>query len=235
MGQNSTAVGNRRPRRASTDTQVAKVGTSPRTQVRTAPGAMLGSRSTKSGPDGQTAWARMCEEDDVFDIGSGASSKLDAKASKEEISIQRVLKGKHREHSTAIKQPHRRIRPCDNLNDTFEEIRAQNRPLSTRPEPPKTHSPLNMTKPVSAWEHYMEFVISSTRARQALVSFREQVSAEPSDEDDEEVGRFKDDELCRLVIQRSIERLIAEAENLERSCLGREVNALERKARAGLY
>jgi len=127
-------------------------------------------RPTRSKPDNQTAGARNCEEDDsddVFGIGIEASSKLDVEACKEETSIQRVRGGKHRAHSTAIKAPHRRIGPRDNLQDIFEGMRAQRRPLSTQPE---TNVSSDVSRSRSAFEHYMEFVISSTRAREALIA-----------------------------------------------------------------
>ena len=217
---------------ASADTQVAKA----RTPVRQESGLMPHPRPTRSEPDNQTAGARTCEEDDsddFFGIGIKASSKLDAKASREEISVQKVLGGKHRARSTAIKAPYRRICPRDNLNDIFEGMRAQGRPLSTQPEP-KVSSYMSM--PRSRVKHYTESVFSSTRARKALASFGERVSAEPSHDDEKEAGRFKDDVFGPLVIRKSIKRLIAEAENLDRNwLLGREVNAMERRVRSELF
>jgi hypothetical protein len=216
--------------RASADTQVAKA----RTQVRQESGLMPHPRPTRSEPDNQTTGARNCEEedsDDVFGIGSDASSKLDAKASREEIDVQRVLGGKHRAHSIAIKAPHRRIRPRDNLNDIFEGMRSQRRPLSTQPE---TNVSSDVSRSRSAFEHYMEFVVSSTRAMKALVSFGERISTESSDNSGSKASRVKADELYRLVIQRSIKKLITKAENLDRSCWGREVSALKRKVRSEL-
>ncbi len=193
-------------------------------------------RPTRSEPDNQTAGARTCEEDDsddFFGIGIEASSKLDAKASREEIGVQKVLGGKHRAHSIAIKAPYRRIRPRDNLNDIFEGMRAQGRPLSTQPET-KVSSDISMSR--SRFKHYTESVFSSTRARKALASVGERVSAEPSHDDEKEAGRFKDDVFGPLVIRKSIEKLIAEAENLDRNwLLGREVNAMERRVRSELF
>jgi hypothetical protein len=195
-------------------------------------------RPTRSKPDRQTAGTRNCEEDDsddVFGIDIGGSSLLNVETGKEETSIQRVRGGKHRAHSTAIKAPHRRIGPRDNLKDIFEGMRAQRRPLSTRPETPKSDITSDMTKLESAFRHYTKCVISSTRARKALVSFGERISAELNHDDAKEAGRFKDDVFGRLVIRKSIEKLIAEAENLDRSwLLGREVNAMERKVRSEL-
>lgn len=228
---NSAAVRTWMPMRNPSVIPVAKVGAGPRTQVHEELGLMPGPEPARSEPDTKTAQERICAKDDVFGTGIDAGAKPDAKHGKDEIGTQGVLKGRHREHSTAVKQPHRRPRPQDNLNNIFEAMRAQRQIPSIEPEPTKTYMSFDLTKPTSAWEHYMEFVISSTRARAALVSFRERTFAEPRHHDD---SRFKDDALFRLVIQRSIERLVAEAENLERSCLGREVDALERKARARL-
>jgi len=218
--QNITTPGDRRLMRASADTQVAKA----RTPVRQESGLMPHPRPT-----------RTCEEDDsddVFGIGIKASSKLDAKASREEIGVQRVLGGKHRAHSIALKAPYRRIRTRDNLNDIFEGMRAQGRPLSTQPEP-KVSSHMSMSR--SRAKHYTESVFFSTRASKALASVDERVSAEPSHDDEKEAGRFKDDFFGPLVIRKSIKKLIAEAENLDRSwLLGRDVNAMERKVRSEL-
>jgi len=188
-------------------------------------------RPTRSKPDNQTAGARNCEEDDsddVLGIDIGGSSLLNVETGKEEIGVQRVLSGKHRARSTAIKALHRRIGPRDNLQDIFEGMRAQRRPLSTQPE---TKVSSDVSRSRSAFKHYTESVFSSTRARKALVSFGEQVSAESSDDGGSEACRVKADVFGRLVIRKSIEKLIAEAGILDRSwLLGREVNAMERKA-----
>lgn len=220
------------PMKNSSVIPVAKVDAGPRTQIRKELGSLPGPELARPKPDTKTVQERICAQDDVFGSGDGAGVEPDAKLGKDQISTQGGLNEKHRERSTAIKQPRRRPHPRDNLNDIFESMRAHEVPPSIKPESTKAHIPSDVTKLMSAWEHYMEFVISSTRARAALISFHERTFAEPGDHDE---GRFKDDALCRLVIQRSIERLVAEAENLERSFLGREVDALELKARARLY
>lgn len=177
-GHESTTPRGRKPMRESADPQVAMVGTSPRTQVRKPSSLIPTPHPTGSKPKKKSASAGLYEEDDsddVFGIGIGGSSNLEAKAS--EIRIQGFLNGKHREHATAIKEPHRRIRPCDNLNDIFEGMRALQKLSSIRPEASERNGPLAMTKSVSAVGHYAAILISSTRSREALVSLGERSSA----------------------------------------------------------
>jgi len=236
--QMSITAGGRRPMRESADPLEAMAGTSPRTQVRKASGSMPDSRPTRSRPDRKPARARTCDEDDsddVFGVGIGASWEPDLEASKDKIRIQGFLNGKHREHAIAIREPHRRIRPRDNLNDIFEGMRAQKYPTRARPEAAiRNVLPSGMTKSMPAFEHYAALLISSTRAREAFVSLDERSSAAAGAESDKESSRFKNGGHCRMIRQRSMERLNAEVGKLGRSCWEEEVKASERNALAGL-
>lgn len=174
--------------------------------------------ATLSKPD---ARARICEEvdaDDVFGIGIGAE------ACNAESGVPRV---KHRMHATADIAPYRRIRARDNLKDVFEKMR----PLSTQPA---RNGCLDVSMSRSAFEYYLEVVIASTRAREVLVGFGKRSSVGSSDGDWGEAGRVNVEELYRLVIQRSVERLVAKAENRDRSYCGREVSVWECRVRSEL-
>lgn len=203
---NARAVRNRRAMGVAADIPVAKA----RIPLRGEANLMPHSRPAIPKPDTQTTKAKLREEDDSDDVFSinTPNSKLGTKASEEEIGCQR---GNHRAHATAIAAPHRRVRARDNLTDIFERMRVKRQIPNTRPG-----SDVSMS--MAAFEHYMEVVISSARAREALTSFGEREAAECGDEEGSEDGRVRADELYRLVIQKLVEVLVAEAEIVGRSC-----------------